>query len=103
MCDDAGALEEAGGANALGAIDDRSGEDGVSRTNLLTKGADCGEGEDGTDAEGLKVSDVGSGRDGRGVDGVPDAVTCEESNLGAIGQRADSDGRAGEPPGLRLG
>lgn len=61
MRDDARALEEGGWPDALGAVDDLVGDDEVPGTDLLAKGADGAEGDDGLDAERFEGGDVGLG------------------------------------------
>lgn len=88
--------------DTLGAVDDLVGDDKVSWCNLLAKGADGREGNDGSHTQRLEGSDVGAGWDLCGGDGVVWAVTADEGDLGSGWQGRDGDGRRWLAPWLWL-
>ena len=98
--DDAGALEEARGAHALGAVDDLRRKDEVAGRELLLERADGGEREYGPDAERFERCDVGLRRHGGRRDSVSHAVASEEGDFGARREGTDRYRRAREAPGL---
>ncbi len=102
MRDHARALEEARGPHALRAIDDLVREDKVAWLDFLAEGADGGEGDDGTDAEGLEGGDVRAGGDAGGCDGVARPVPREKGDEGAAGQLGDCNWRARQSPWLQV-
>lgn len=91
MSDDARALEEAGRANAFGAINNLGGEDKVAGGYFFTERADSTEGEDGADAEVFKGGDVGARGDGRGGDIVMFAMASDEGDASPRGKGTDTD------------
>lgn len=95
------ALEEAGWADALRAVDDLAGEDEVSGADLLAQRAYSGKCQDRTNAERLQGGNVGASRHRGGVNSVPNAVACKESDLSARRERRDGNRGAWKAPGLR--
>ena len=93
-------IEECGGPHALGTVDDLIGEHKIAGANLLTQGANRGEGDDSFDSKGFERGDVGaSGDGGRRVRAVC-AVAGEEGEVYTGEEPRDCDGGAGKPPGL---
>lgn len=99
--DDGEAVEEARGAHALRAVDDLRREHEVARADFLAQGPDCREGDDEPDAERLERGDVGARRDRGRRDGVANAVSGDEGDVGPPCTLGDGDGRAGFAPGLQ--
>lgn len=104
MSDDAGALEEAGRANAFGAINNLGGEDKVARSNFFAERADSTEGKDGADTEVFEGGNVGArGHCGRG-NMMMFAVTSEEGDTNPRGEGTDTDvGRRVSPRLIGVG
>ena len=50
MCDNGSPLEETGGSDTLGSVDDLGWNSEVSGSDLFTEGTNCGKGEDGANA-----------------------------------------------------
>lgn len=92
MCDDARPLEETGGANAFGAVDDLGRDGKVTRGYFFAEGADGAEGEDGAYAKMFEGGDVGAGRDGGGGDVVVSTVASDKGDACPRGECADGDG-----------
>lgn len=74
------AFEEREGADPLGAVDDLVRDDKVPRFDGFLETADCGEGDDGADAEAAEGGDVGAGGDLVGGEFVVEAMAADEGD-----------------------
>jgi hypothetical protein len=93
-------LEKRGRTYSFCTIDDLRGENEGAWGDLFAQGSDCGEGDDGTDAERFEGCDVGARGDRGGGDGVPLTVPCKECDSGAGWKGRDCDWGAGKAPWL---
>lgn len=98
------AFEEREGADPLGAVDDLVRDDKVPRFDGFLETADCGEGDDGADAEAAEGGDVGAGGDLVGGEFVVEAMAADEGDGDRLvglrgGVVEDGDGRGGFAPG----
>jgi hypothetical protein len=100
--DGGGRIEEGGGADTLGAVNDLGREGERARGDVLAEGADCGESEDGADAERFEGGYVGLGRDSRGRDGVSGSVAGDKGDEGTGGKAGYYDRGRRVSPGLLM-